>query len=302
MALFWTSGFIVGALATAHTPALTATFWRLLFAAPLMGAIALCAGARWPRGAELRWVALTGVLLQAVQFSGVYTALQVGVPAGLVALLAGSSPLLVAIAGSFFFDERLSRRQWIGSAIGVAGVVFAVADEMQGPLTVGGLLLALLGVAGLAAGTLVQRFRGGSVDPRASNTIQLSVAAVCMAFVAALGPGFHVDLTYAALAPIAWLTLGLSIAAILLFFWLLRRQKGGEATSFLYVVPALTAIAAVPILGQSIGAGVVVGLVLGLIGINLVGGGSARKQLSPGLRSDHVQKHQNSLQLRSTRQ
>jgi drug/metabolite transporter (DMT)-like permease len=99
---------------------------------------------------------------------------------------------------------------------------------------------------------------------------------------------------------LGWLTLGLSIGAILLFFWLLRRQKGGEATSFLYVVPSLTAIAAVPVLGQSLSAGVVVGLVLGLIGVNLVGGG--RAQRSPGLRSRHVQKHQNSLQLRSTGQ
>jgi drug/metabolite transporter (DMT)-like permease len=300
MALFWTSGYIVGALATAHTPALTATFWRLLLATPLMAAIALVGGARWPRRAELGWVALAGLLLQAVQFSGVYTALQVGVPAGLVALLAGTSPVLVAIAGSLFFDERLDRRQWIGSGIGVLGVVFAVADEMQGALTVGGLLLALLGVTGLTAGTLVQRHRAGAADPRSANTIQLAASAIFMAVVAGLGPGFAVPLTYAALAPLVWLTLGLSIGAILLFFWLLRRQKGGEATSFLYVVPSLTAIAAVPVLGQSLNAGVVVGLVLGLIGVNLVGG--ARAQRSPGLRSGHVQKHQNSLQLRSTGQ
>jgi drug/metabolite transporter (DMT)-like permease len=82
-----------------------------------------------------------------------------------------------------------------------------------------------------------------------------------------------VPITYAALAPIVWLTLGLSIAAILLFFWLLRRQKGGEATSFLYVVPSLTAIAAVPILGQSLNPGVVLGLALSLAGVSLVGGG-----------------------------
>jgi drug/metabolite transporter (DMT)-like permease len=80
-------------------------------------------------------------------------------------------------------------------------------------------------------------------------------------------------MTYAALAPLAWLTLGLSICALLLFFWLLRRQKGGEATSFLYVVPSLTAIAAVPVLGQSLSPGVVVGLALSLVGVNLVGSG-----------------------------
>lgn len=276
MALFWTSGYIVGALATAHTPALTVSFWRLLVAAPLMCAIALLARASWPRGRQLGWVVLTGLLLQAVQFSGVYTALEVGVPAGLVALLAGTSPVLVAVGGSLFFDERLDRRQWLGSALGVLGVVFAVADEMQGALTVGGLLLALLGVAGLASGTLLQRFRVGTVDPRSANTIQLTASAVFMAVVAAIGPGFAVPLTYAALAPIVWLTLGLSIVAILLFFWLLRRQKGGEATSFLYVVPSLTAIAAVPVLGQSLNPGVVIGLALSLVGVSLVGGGRSR--------------------------
>lgn len=59
------------------------------------------------RWVELGWVVLAGLLLQAVQFSGVYTALQVGGPAGLVALLAGTSPVLVAVGGSLFFDERL---------------------------------------------------------------------------------------------------------------------------------------------------------------------------------------------------
>jgi len=143
-----------------------------------MGLIALAAGVRWPRGGQLGWVVLAGLLLQAVQFSG-----------------------------------------------------FAVAAEMQGALTAGGLLLA----------------------------IQLTASAAFMAVVAVIGPGFHVPITYAALAPIVWLTLGLSIVAIMLFFWLLRRQKGGEATSFLYVVPSLTAIAAVPVLGQSLNPGVVVG-------------------------------------------
>jgi drug/metabolite transporter (DMT)-like permease len=58
-------------------------------------------------------------------------------------------------------------------------------------------------------------------------------------------------------------------------------QKGGEATSFLCVVPSLTAIAAVPVLGQSLNAGVVIGLALGLVGVNLVGAG--RRGHSPGM-------------------
>jgi drug/metabolite transporter (DMT)-like permease len=196
MALFWTSGYIVGALATAHTPALTVSFWRLLVATPLMVMIALAAGARWPRGTQLGWVVLTGLLLQAVQFSGVYTALEVGVPAGLVALLAGTSPVLVALGGSPP-SWPWSRRS-------------ALASRCRLP---------------------TRRWRQSSGSRSASRSSRSCSSSGCCA------------------------------------------GKGGEATSFLYVVPSLTAIAAVPVLGQSLNPGVVIGLALGLVGVSLVGGG-----------------------------
>jgi drug/metabolite transporter (DMT)-like permease len=60
---------------------------------------------------------------------------------------------------------------------------------------------------------------------------------------------------------------------VLLFYWLLRREKSGEATSFLYLVPAVTAIAAVPILGQPLHPLVIAGLVLALAGTTMVAGG-----------------------------
>jgi drug/metabolite transporter (DMT)-like permease len=109
---------------------------------------------------------------------------------------------------------------------------------------------------------------GAKVDPRAANTIQLFVAAAVIAPLTALTANF--DLGAAALAPLAWLTFGLSIGAVMLFFWLLQREKSGEATSFLYLVPATTAIAGVPILGQPLQLGAVIGLVLAFIGVRLV--------------------------------
>ena len=109
MAVVWSSGIIAAGLATAHTPGLTVSFWRLAAAAPLMAAIALAAGATWPRREEIGWVLAVGVLLQGIQFAGVYTALSEGVPVGLVALLAGSSAMLVAVVGAAF-----STRAWSG--------------------------------------------------------------------------------------------------------------------------------------------------------------------------------------------
>jgi drug/metabolite transporter (DMT)-like permease len=276
MVLLWSSGFIVAVLATRHAAPLAVTFWRLAAAALLMTALAAAFRASWPRDPRLiARVAVIGILLQAVQFTGIYLALDHGVAAGVTALLAGSSPLLVAALATALLDERLQRRQWIGSAIGVTGVVLAVADELHGGGSAAGFLFALVGLGGLVGATLIQRVHGAEVDLRAANAIQLIAASVVMAPTAALTQGFAIPA--AALPWLVWLTCGLSIGAALLYFWLLRHEKSGEATSFLYLVPATTAIAGVVILDQPVGIGVVIGLFLALAGVRMMSSRSAQR-------------------------
>jgi drug/metabolite transporter (DMT)-like permease len=265
----WSSGFIVGTLAVRHSSGLSILFWRMSIATLVMAAIALALRVEWPRDRRsLIQMVVVGLTLQAAQFVGIFLALQNGVSAGLTALLAGSSPLLVAVFATFLLDEHLKPMQWVGSLIGVAGVVFAVIEELNGGGSPVGFLFALMGLVGLVGGTLVQRVGGAKVDPRAANTIQLAVAAAVIAPLTALTADFNI--ATATLAPLAWLIFGLSIGAVMLFFWLLRNEKSGEATSFLYLVPATTAIAGVPILGQPLQIGAVVGLVLALIGVRMV--------------------------------
>jgi drug/metabolite transporter (DMT)-like permease len=265
----WSSGFIVGTLAVRHVPGLSILFWRMSIAALAMGAIAIAMRAPWPRDRRaIVQMVVVGLLLQAAQFVGIFLALQHGVSAGLTALLAGSSPLPVAVLATFLLDEHLAPVQWIGSVIGVGGVILAVIEDLHGGGSALGFLFAVVGLAGLVGGTLVQRAYGSDVDPKVANTIQLITAAAVIAPLAALTQG--VGLSGQALAPLSWLIFGLSIGAVMLFFWLLRNEKSGEATSFLYLVPATTAIAGVPILGQPLGVGAVVGLVLALIGVRMV--------------------------------
>jgi drug/metabolite transporter (DMT)-like permease len=277
----WSSGFIVGTLAVRHAPGISILFWRMTVATLAMAAIALAVRAPWPRDRRaIAQMVIVGLLLQAAQFVGIFLALQYGVAAGLVALLAGSSPMLVAVLATFLLDEHLEPVQWLGSAIGVAGVVLAVIEELNGGGSALGFVFAVVGLAGLVGGTLVQRASGSSVDPRAANAIQLAVAAAVIAPLAAFTQGF--SLSAQALAPLAWLTFGLSIGAVMLFFWLLRNEKSGEATSFLYLVPATTAIAGVPILGQPLSVGAVVGLAFALIGVRMV---SAPAEVLPARRA-----------------
>jgi drug/metabolite transporter (DMT)-like permease len=250
-------------------------------AALVMAAVSLAMHVEWPRDRRtlLEMVAV-GLLLQAAQFVGIFLALDNGVSAGLTALLAGSSPLIVAVLATLLLDEHLKPMQWLGSLIGVAGVLFAVIESLNGGGSAIGFVFAVIGLAGLVGGTLVQRVGGANVDPRAANTIQLIVATAVIAPLTAFTSNF--DVGTAALAPLVWLIFGLSIGAVMLFFWLLKREKSGEATSFLYLVPATTAIFGVPVLGQSLQMGAVVGLALALVGVRMV---SSPDQLVPFRRS-----------------
>src|ERR1044072_2154510 len=113
----WTSGFIIGRLATDQASAMALTFWRFSLAAVVATALALAFSAKWPRTRPaLRNVAVTGLLIQAVQFSGVYLGLGQGMPAGLSALIVGTSPLVGSVAGGPILGEHLTRVQWLGSA------------------------------------------------------------------------------------------------------------------------------------------------------------------------------------------
>ena len=110
--LIWSSGYLVGAIATSVIAPLAVTLWRFVLAAGVLAAIAWRRGERWPHGARaLGLVVSTGVLLFAVQFGGIYIGLADGMPAATTALIACSAPLLVAVAGVALGWDRLGRRQ-----------------------------------------------------------------------------------------------------------------------------------------------------------------------------------------------
>jgi drug/metabolite transporter (DMT)-like permease len=268
--LLWSSGFLVGSVGAHHAPPLALTFWRFCLAAGVLAAIARATHAPWPRGrAAWRHVAITGVLLQAVQFSGVYLGLSLGVPAALSSLIMGGAPIVVAGGAVVLLGERLDRRRWLGSALGLAGVALAVAGGL-GPRPIGpGVALTLLALAGLAGGTLYQRHAGANMDLRTGGAVQLGVAAVLVAPLAALHGGLAIPLTAPALGSLAWLALVNSIGALSIFYVLLRRRDAAGATSMLYLVPPLTAVLAALLLGQPLGAGVWAGLALATAGVAL---------------------------------
>ena len=91
--LLWSSGYVVGALAIEVADPLPLLAVRFTLASLVLVPLALRHG-RW-RGAPLGRLAVVGLLLQVVQFGGIYGGFALGVPAGLSALvMLGLAPLV----------------------------------------------------------------------------------------------------------------------------------------------------------------------------------------------------------------
>jgi drug/metabolite transporter (DMT)-like permease len=266
--LVWSSGYVVGALATRYSAPFAITLWRFVIAGAALGALAWRRHEAWPTGARaLGLTLLAGLVMYAVQFCALYQALADGMPAATTALVACSAPLVVAVAGALLGWDRLSRRQWTGVLIGVAGVATTVSDRLGRPPSVQALLWTVLGLGGLAAGSLLQGRLVGLGGPTALTAVQVAVGAVATAVVAPLAGPIMIPITMPALTTFAWLALVTGIGGPLLLFALIARAGATRGTSLLFVVPGVTALVAWPLLGQPVGRVAVLGLLVAAVGL-----------------------------------
>src|SRR4051812_27602687 len=206
---------------------------------------------RW-RGAPLGRLATVGVLLQVVQFGGVYGGFALGVPAALSALaMLGLSPLVTTGLAVGSGQERADARLWIGLSVGLVGVAISLAPELGSAAAGAGLALTVLAMLGLAGGTVLQKRWGGSTDPMVSAAAQNLTAAVLVAPVAVVAGG-RLDVSAQLVLCLGWIVLGLAVGTLLIYVHLLRRHAASTVTALLLLVPPVTAGASALTLGEAL--------------------------------------------------
>jgi drug/metabolite transporter (DMT)-like permease len=267
----WSTGYIAGTIGTRHAPALPLTTFRFLIAALVLAALAKAARVPFPRDRRtLGHLVVAGVLLQGLQFGADYLGFAAGIHAALASLISSLAPLVVGVAAIPLFGERLSGRAWIGLALGLGGVLVAVADGLSGSGGgAAGILWTALSLVGLTGGTLYQRRFAPGTDLRAGGAISLAAGALLVAPIAAFHDGLSIPTTTGALGALAWLALVNSVGAMSLLIWLMRNGGAAATTSMLYLVPPVTALMAAVVLHQHLDAPVLAALAIAAAGVAL---------------------------------
>ena len=270
--LLWSSSFIATKVVLRHSPPLTLLTARFLAAACIMALLARMRGVARPQGKRAwRRLALFGLCNSALPLGFNFEALR-HLSAGTGAIIAATNPLIVALVAPRLLGERLSPVRIAGLGVGFGGVIVVMAARLGvGIDTPLGIVLSSLSVLSLVAATFLYKRMPPTEHPLVVNAVQLAAAGLAVAPLALLferpGP-VPVDPSF--VWAFVYLVVVISIAASLLWFWLLARGEASVVSAYFFLTPLFGIGLAALLLGEPFSARDGLGLGAVAVGIFLI--------------------------------
>jgi len=265
--LIWSTGFIGARYGMPYAEPATFLVLRFGGVLALMIPLVLVVRIPWPSRRRAAHIAVAGILIQGGYLLGVFEAIRQGMGAGLAALIVGLQPVLTAVLGSLV-RERITRRQWLGLALGLAGVTLVVWERLSlsglSFLSVAAATGALLSITG---GTLYQKRFAPVFDLRMGSVIQFGAALLLVVPVALIFETRDVAWTGPLVGALLWSVVALSLGATSLLFLLIRRGAATKVASLMYLTPGVTAIMAWILFDENLSPIMAVGMLVTAAGV-----------------------------------
>ena len=270
--LLWSFAFVAGKIGVTYCPPLILLSARFLLAGILILGISAVRGEGW----QFTWrdvavFAVLGVANNALYLGLGYTGLKT-VSAGLGGLIVSANPVFTAILAALFLGESLTWRKVSGLLLGILGVSFIVWHRMSvGTDSLHGILFTLASLASIVVGTILFKvlapqgslWIGNGVQNLAGGLALLPVA-FSLSSVSDIVPNARL------LGAFAFLVLGGSILAYLLWFHLLKVCGATAASAYHFLMPPLGMLFAFLVLGEHVEIRDLMGIVPVALGIYLV--------------------------------
>lgn len=271
--LLWSSGFIGSKLGVPYAEPFTFLTLRYVIVLMILVPIAWFTRAPWPRGGrQLMHIAIAGLLIHAVYLSGCVWSLRLGLPSGMVSLIVSMQPILTAAFAGLALGERVLPRQWGGLVLGFVGTAMVVAHKTGSGLTLTMMVPAIVALAGITVGTLWQKRHCPTFDLRTSTVVQYAASLLVTAVLALTTETREVQWSGQFVFAVLWVALVLSIGAISLLNHLIRSGTAVNVTRLFYTVPAVTALMAWAIFGETLTGLSLIGMVVAALGVWLARG------------------------------
>ncbi|WP_328592624.1 DMT family transporter [Paenibacillus cymbidii] len=262
--------FPVGKMGLAYSPPFLLMGLRFTLAGGLLALIV----ARKPQPRGRQWVqaALVGMLQSAGVMGCAYYSMH-WITSGESAIITCANPLLVIVLGTLFTGAKYRAGQWLGVAVGLAGIAVSFGLRL-GIQT--GTFIGLTGAFFFAVSTLLLKRWGPAFDMNVLAAYQMLAGGAGLLALSAIAETPHLAVTPAFVAILLWLVVVCSIVQFMLWFFLLRHGDPAKTSSFLFLVPLYGVLSSWVLLGERVSWNVACGgalIGLGIYLVNRVGSG-----------------------------
>ncbi|GFE49618.1 peptide ABC transporter permease [Roseobacter cerasinus] len=272
-AFMWSSAFTSARIIVADASPLAALTLRYLISGLLGVAIAKALGQSWKlTRSQWRATIIFGILQNAVYLGLNFVAMQT-IEASVAAIIASTMPLLVALAGWLFLNDRLPPLGIAGLIAGIIGVGLIMGTRVTGGVDLYGLMLCGIGVVALTIATLSVRGATSGGNFLMIVGLQMLVGCAALALATVLLETPRIAPSWPLLAAFAYTTLVPGLAATFVWFWLVNRIGATRAATFHFLNPFLGVAVAALLLGETLGA-------LDMLGVAIIALGILAVQLS----------------------
>jgi drug/metabolite transporter (DMT)-like permease len=281
----WASGYLAAKYALPYAEPLTFLSLRYFVVAGMMLLVTVATGSNWPScPSQYFHISVAGILIQAGYLGGVWCAIALGMPAGIAALIVNCQPLLTAMFARSV-GEKVGLRQWAGLLLGLAGVALVVSNKVSTTgLSTPSIVLSVFALVAITSGVLYQKRYCPAINARSGQVIQFGASfLVTLPFALVLEEN-NIQWTGEFVAALLWSVIVLSGVGMSLLYFMIRNGAATQVTSYLYLVPPVTAILAYGLFGEVLSPLAVLGMLVTVAAVALV----VRPLRSPQPRLDPV--------------
>ncbi|WP_426227386.1 DMT family transporter [Pararhizobium sp. DWP3-4] len=268
LVISWSSGFVGIRYASEQASVTLVLFWRTLLAGLILLPFALAIGPRM----RLRGIGeqmLFGVMSVFLYLGGFALAIEQRVPTGLVALISDLVPLAIAALSQPVLGERLSPRQWLGTAVAVVGVLVVSVDSLSfgtAPVWAYGVTIGSMLIFALAS-VLFRWRRAEHMPVHQSLCIHTLTGAVLFGPCAMIQGDIAPPLTVNFAVGMVWLVVFATFAAYSIYYTSLRMFPVAKVSAAIYLSPPVTMLWAWALFSEPLTLAMFIGLAVTLAGV-----------------------------------
>ncbi len=272
---FWGTTYLAIRIALESFPPFAMVSLRFLVSGSILLGGAMLAGARLPRGRELRQTALNGAMILGLGNSCL-TIAELWIPSGLAALIITTSPLwMVGLDALMPGGDRLRRAALVGILVGGAGSVMLVAPETAAGTVSGGRVWAaflLLQLANFAwsFGSIRQRRMPAGSHPIVNGAVQQLAAGLAAAPVAFFEGGRAIQWDLKGVGAVLYLVVFGSIVGYSAYIYAMDKLPVALVSTYTYVNPIVALLLGWVVYREPFGAAQAVGMCVVFLGVAIV--------------------------------